>query len=280
MTKFAAITPVRMMEYVIDHAINGDDICASLLTGYHMVVTPDVLNNPAQYRLTYSKLRHYYATRRIPFHVILDNGVIEGGTSNGIEAIAEATDIVKPHFIVLPDILRDAIGTAQASIAGRDALYSLSVLGPQRSGAAPMIVPQGKDESEILKCLTTLLTSIQEVGMVGIPRWIANDFGTRKEIGEKIAATVLGFNSRILIHLLGSSKYLHNDLLMVHQPYISGIDTSLPFWYDLSNFYFDVADDGGIRQTRPKDFFEEPTEDDCERMIASWLRMNKLVSGH
>lgn len=162
--------------------------------------------------------------------VILDNGTAEFGKPVDDSVMIAAFDALNGKglkiIVVLPDVYEDTDGTIKAT---QRALQSWPRIFPEGFHSY-MFVPQGKTETEFLRCVETVLKregTFYYDGLIswfGIPRNVANNHGTRERIVRlcKTIAPDLG------IHLLGFSDNVPDDILTAQHPAVTSIDSSVP----------------------------------------------------
>lgn len=198
------------------------------LRDYHLLLAHDILNKPDEYRglfnlaerINFSKHynTNYFSTK------ILDNSVIELGTSVDIDVIAEAARVVAATVIVLPDVLLDSKATVEACKAALDDWTPKlqKVLG--NSGWSFMVVPQGLSRDEWTWCAEQFEYDAH-IGWWGIPRnYSIKGLGSRREAVD-IASAI---NTNRHIHLLGFGDDIIDDVLSVKHPKVTGIDSAVP----------------------------------------------------
>jgi hypothetical protein len=197
--RFAPVVPLSIAN-ILSAADLGD---------YHLLLAHDVLKSPATYK-------RQYASKAIK---IMDNSLIELGYAMEIQDVVKAANIVGAQFVVLPDRLKDAAWTEEAT---RTAKIEFEMLDPNEiAGIIPMPVLQGVYHME---CDYLLETWAKEgYKAVAIPRVLVEVFGSRKAAIHK--AISCGFK---YIHLLGFSENLQDDVDCTRIPGVMGIDSAVP----------------------------------------------------
>lgn len=186
---------------------------------YHLLLAHVVLSDPKGWRDYYAAKR-----RRDPDTVvILDNSLIELGAPLGPKALAEATRIVQPDYLVMPDKLGDWRATVASSIKFCDD-YDTRVPGWVNFAG----VVQGTTYSELVKCAEQLIDHcFPRIAALHVPRHITNNLGSRRQIVEHL---IEAFSADMEIHLLGFSDNLRDDMECCALPGIAGIDSAYPLW--------------------------------------------------
>ena len=156
----------------------------------HLILAHWVLNN--------KEYAAYYRERsEAGDYIILDNAAHEYKQSIAVELIIAAGDIVHPSEIVLPDVMRDAQKTIEATV---------EAFSPLRehfgNGMKYMAVAHGKTEKEWLECLRRQMQL--PIDCIGIPRVYADDFGSWALAVDNTIDVSVDTDKEIDIHLLGS----------------------------------------------------------------------------
>lgn len=214
MPKYSPVAPIGILEQLY---IDG------LLGGYLLFLAHDVLKHPQQYCDLVSDLKMKYEDE---LFIIMDNGVIENGKPVSIGAILEASNLVEASCIVGPDVVGDLAGTKKLMMDRDVALI--------RRDFDMMFVPQGKDITEVCDCIKWMaekFPSPMEHRYWGIPRWIANEIGSRA--GPINYINTYYENSKI--HLLGMSHYLMDDVTSTKTRNVMGIDSANPLVMGYNN---------------------------------------------
>lgn len=203
--RFAPIIPSALYPWAVEKG---------LIDNYVLVLVQDVLKDPSAYEhLCTSSVT---GEERV---VILDNGAAENGVGAKFEDMEQAIEIVKPTHVALPDVLGSFEETVSAVLKQREQYLLLTSKGIRLMG-----IPQGQTYSEIYQCADRLLSSIT-INLWGIPRHIANKFGTRSHVILHMKTVF----PRIPIHMLGFSNYLVDDISCARSLEVMGIDSSQPF---------------------------------------------------
>lgn len=210
MAVFAPVCPSRILKQLDPHNAGN----------YHLLLAHDVAKDPG-YKEFFSKL--FMST------VIMDNSVIELGNAVDLSVIKAACLNVLPHTIVLPDVLLDAretVNSCKAALpvwreAFKDVLAKPIEYSSMKRGF--MIVPQGKSIEEWAWCAEQFKDE-PDVNFWGIPRNLVKQIGTRRD--AIIIAHAL--NPERVIHLLGFSDSIIDDVLCARNRLVAGIDSAVP----------------------------------------------------
>lgn len=219
LTRFSPIGPVKVLRKLLEgHALGN----------YLLVLAHDVINHEADYVFLMDETMG--TTNRVDDFVIMDNGVIELGKAMAFQAVIEAADIVQADCIIMPDVVGDFHGTRHAVKVEyghiEDCDYDI------------MKVPQGKTPKELVECVEWLIEAIPDgiQDYWGIPRWVANNHGSRGDIIDYINTVC----SNAQIHLLGMSDNFKDDIECAKKYHVMGIDSANPIILGLMNNYMGV----------------------------------------
>jgi hypothetical protein len=197
--QFAPVVPLSIAN-ALDTVFLGD---------YHLLLAHDVLKNPDSYKWQ-------YASKAVK---IMDNSLIELGYAMKIQDVVKAANIVGAQFVVLPDKLKDAAWTEEATKLAKFDFDKLDT--NETAGISPMPVLQGVNYVECKYLLETWASEGYKA--VAIPRVLVEVFGSRKDTIHK--AISCGFK---YIHLLGFSEDLQDDVDCTRIPGVMGIDSAVP----------------------------------------------------
>lgn len=216
--QYSPVAPVHLLEQMFykEHDTNQ---AHRYVGNYLLFLAHDVLAHPNDYhRLAYD-IDHGYGN--VSFY-IMDNSVVELGTPINIKDVIKAADIVRASCIMTPDVLGSFPRTQEvvekARVQLMESTYHL------------MRVPQGATPSELMQCVNWLRDALPidftrgEPEYWGIPRWVANEHGSR----EPIIQYINHINPDALIHLLGMSHSFEDDIACTKLPGVMGIDSANP----------------------------------------------------
>jgi hypothetical protein len=204
MPLYSPIAPVRLLREL--HY-------KRLLSNYLLLLAHDVNNHPEEYVKLLSDMDDAFGAR---LFVILDNGVIENGSPVSLDDLLRAANTVQASVVVAPDVIGDLAETKRLVAEQADKIYQRYPI---------MLIPQGETFDEVYECINWMSHNVKGVNTYwGVPRWMANKFGTRRDIIKAIAA----FDSRTRIHLLGMSENQRDDLECALHPQVMGMDSANP----------------------------------------------------
>lgn len=161
--------------------------------------------------------------------VIMDNGACEGAQLSN-EDLLNAARKVNPSELVLPDVLFDY----EETISRSEWLLRELTLNPFHKHISLMVIPQGKDDVEWLRCAEEMVT--WPVNVIGVPKWLgkyATD--TRLALVKELQPKLKKYGK--VVHLLGCYNTMREIELFegaIQSHYIEpgivrGIDSSLPY---------------------------------------------------
>lgn len=202
--KYSPIAPLPLLWQLHERGILGN---------YLLLLAHEVLAEP----LGYSDL---VAQLESPCHIIMDNGVVELGEGLNVVDVVEAANYVDADCIIMPDVLGSFIETQKQVMA--------QIIALRNSGFDIMKVPQGSNVGELVLCVDWIREYLppirKEPDYWGIPRWVANEMGSRIPIIQYINAVC----DNPVIHLLGTSQNQQDDLRCTKLPGVIGIDSANP----------------------------------------------------
>jgi len=244
----------------------------------HLILVPQVLAS--------DEYAQYYAERsKAGDTVILDNGVFEQGQSSSPEEILEASRLVRPTEIVLPDVLRDLSGTVDVAYS---TFWELNQKAVFQGHPQWMFVPQGKSYTEWVACRDLMLDTSagQSVSTIGIFEETEDWFEGSRLAMLTEESVFWNKNRHLKYHLLGmSEKDLRQDILNASLfSWVRSMDSGKCVAYGLAGIRLNPIV-GDVRETypgRPKDFFETEREAVEERLAdIDWnIRLaNKWAEG-
>lgn len=204
--KYAPIGPIAILEDLDRYNELGD---------YHVLLAHDVMNNLQRYRALFARYHDCF--------LILDNSVIELGMplTNGLIDLAEALHV---DCIVLPDVLRDQKATEDLIH-----IFVDGVGAEEMKKYDWMLIPQGLIYDGIISCAERMMDYYGEfIKYMGIPRWIANELGSRNEVTRWVSSHMTEFGLKG-IHMMGMSQNFADDLkCTTYFPGVMGIDSANP----------------------------------------------------
>lgn len=210
MSIFAPVCPSRVLKQLAPRNSGN----------YHLLLAHDVAKDPG-YGEFFDKL-HMYT-------VIMDNSVIELGNAVDLGVIKQACHNVPPTTVVLPDVLLDAKATVDscqaALVEWRSAFADLldKPIAYTSFKRGFMIVPQGNTIEEWAWCAEQFKNE-PNINFWGIPRNLVSKIGTRRDAIEIAHA----LNPERVIHLLGFSDNIIDDVICARSRFVEGIDSAVP----------------------------------------------------
>ena len=149
--------------------------------------------------------------------IMMDNGAYEGELVS-MDELLELAKVVKPDIIIAPDSYRNMDDTIDMTT---EFLYSY------KGNAEIMVVPQGRDDFEWMKCFWHFISELH-FDWLGLPRWLMETPMKRTGIFDKVRVALENRNVRV--HLLGlpnphELKHYHGEEI------VKSVDSSWPFTY-------------------------------------------------
>ena len=196
--------------------------------------------------------RHYRSiTTLVPrTYVILDNGAFEAGAALSADELMLAADMIRPHEIVLPDVLRDPTATVARSVT------FVNELRRYLPGVRKMAVPQGSTFPVWEKCLRDLVSYIPDLDVIGVfeetEKWFPDG-----RLG--VLRSILPFvrERGLTVHLLGYCEDLQ-DLWMVPRqyPWVRSMDSGKVCVWSMHHKEIYPGRHAPQYPGRPKDYFD------------------------
>lgn len=184
-------------------------------------------------------------------YVIMDNGVIETGSSMTIDTLVNRAFMINADELVLPDVYKNK----EATLAVIDKAHDFIVQQGLTQDFTYMAIPQGSSLKEWIDCADYIVQNygLQAGGHVtclGIPKMLVEIAGRDGRLdalgtlGEMHPDLNVGFH----IHLLGCWK-TPIEIMMLEKaarqeliPYIRGVDSCLPYVYARASKRFSDSD--------------------------------------
>ncbi len=208
MTKYSPIAPVGLLKQLHE---------GRLLDNYLLLLAHDVLENVSEY---VHLIGEWEEASIKPTTIIMDNGVIERGAAVPLADLLDASGLVGADIVVGPDVVGSYEETKKLMMDQGDTI---------RGSYKMMLIPQGETLEMACECVRWMDERFPtpEEQWWGIPRWMANDFGTRQGVITYINNYARG-SGEIKIHLLGMSEDLDDDLRCARTLSVVGIDSANP----------------------------------------------------
>ena len=244
-----------------------------MLGRYHLLLAHEVLAAPAEYMKFWQNL-----PAPAPF-IIMDNSLIELGHPVSGKELLTAADIVGAQVIVLPDVLGDRFGTYRVAAQAVEEIHQYIGPKPKLLGVA-----QGQTLVDIFSCGRDL---VKQFGLdyISVPRHVVGRVGSRTRLTGWFCS--LGK----MVHLLGFSDNLFDDVNTAVQHPVLGIDSAMPIWLGQAGIYVPkeigrdwdaYLDDGTSRFGRPSDYATTTTVNDAVieniKRVRGWLEV-PIVGG-
>ncbi len=213
--RYSPIAPVHLLEQLF-FAEAESDFSHRYVGNYLLFLAHDVLAKEDDYHHLAYDINHGYGSESF---YIMDNSVVELGVAMNLEDVITAADIVGAECIMTPDSLGSF---PQTRIAIKQVLPQLL-----DSPYPLMRVPQGASPEELIACVDWLWETIPASAYPeywGVPRWIANQHGTRRPIIQYINKVCPDAQ----IHLLGMSNNYLDDIVCTTLHNVMGIDSANP----------------------------------------------------
>ena len=207
MSNYSPVAPVKCLREIQKEGFLGN---------YLLLLAHDVVDKENEYK---ALLQNFTGT------IIMDNSLIELGSSVSIDTMAEAVRITNATYAVLPDVLHNSSETITASITAARLWRDLKIKSEL------MIVAQGNTVTERVQCIEEIINNASLTNFaIGIPRAIVKQDGTRLSTIEALEKRF-----HVKMHLLGFSVNYNDDIRCARSPNIMGIDSATPIrlgWED------------------------------------------------
>lgn len=164
-----------------------------------------------------------------PMTIIMDNSVVELGSAQSKEMVAEASALCTQYPSEVIPVLPDVMGNGMETERLLKWHYKEWVAEVPHKGGF-MFVAQGEDWEDFIGLVNYVAThrdKYPKVTWVGIPRILTSRLGTRLEALHYVK-TVL---PDMKVHLLGLSLDIWDDIRCSQQPGVEGIDSAVPLRY-------------------------------------------------
>lgn len=216
MVKFAPVCPIQIYEKL-------DQIDPGCLGDYFLLLAHDVLDPKYQKRYA-----DFFSNRDCT--IIMDNSVIELGTSCNAANLLEACQIVNATCVVMPDVLQDGTSTLKSTDRFLNDWHALPSIN---RNFQKMFVPQGSMTQDYIACVQNGFTLFaSNIDWIGIARNVTGRIVSTR--GLTVSLIIREASLRKLatpkIHLLGYSHNLNDDFgtARIFKDVVSGIDSAVP----------------------------------------------------
>lgn len=232
-------------------------------SNYHLML-PQLLDNDV-----YSKTYEHLAKTSF---VIMDNGAAEGELLGTTELMA-AVRRVHPSELVLPDIMRDALGTIDIIKAFQ------KEIGKHKNfpNMEYMVVAQGKSRIEVQR-MVEVVAELPKVTAIGLPRHLLDTLGRNDARLDLAKWLHKHYGQHLSIHFLGASPSWPVEAAFANElGFVRGMDTSMPFNYALHGHL--LRDDRRMIK-RPENYFEATFSESQEQLAHQNVQvMTKWATG-
>lgn len=219
MSKFAPVCPIHIYEAMYN--AEGQDEAHDIIGDYFLLLAHDVLDHESEYLEFFTKLR---AEREIT--IIMDNSVIELGTSVSTRTLINACNIVDADVLVIPDELNN--GAATSRMAEKFISEWMDNGDDVECRADLMFVPQGNHRSQYEICAKNAAEFLlPHISWIGVARNLTGRlYPSRIEVVQFLDMVF----PELKFHMLGFSDNTLDDLetCLYYKDRIEGIDSAVP----------------------------------------------------
>lgn len=249
MTQYSPVAPLPLLRELLQ---------AGHLGNYLLLLAHDVLKDPHGYNDFVADAFEQMG----PLTIIMDNSVIEQGVPVTLAQLMEASSVVEADIVVGPDAVGDYEETKKRFMEQADYI---------RDDYALMLVPQGETLEDICECIRWMDERFPDDGKRwwGIPRWIANTFGTRAGPITYINNYARGLGD-VQIHLLGMSQHLEDDIQCCKTLSVRGMDSANPLVLGYNNIMLNAF--GQPQHHERGDYWEQDELSETMLYNVTWLR--------
>lgn len=204
-------------------------------------------------------LSYYQERRELGDYLILDNSAHEFGVGTKAEQLLKQATQLQAQEVVCPDVLFDANGTVEATRQMLKYLEKHPTSYTKAGEPRLMVVPQGQDRTQWVKCLNNLLRawdSTREEIDIGEPViGVSKDYDVFVKGG--ITTLVYKYLQGYEVHCLGWPSDLWS-LARVQQecPWVRSTDSAKPFVYARHHVLLEPGGRVPAYPRRPKNYFD------------------------
>jgi hypothetical protein len=214
-TRFAPVAPIQVLEGLW---AAGPEVFGN----YHLLLAHHTVEHPKRF----ADLFRAIEDKGTSVDVIMDNSIVELGDAVSIEMVAEAVNIIQENapnsncYPVLVDVMGDGLATREA--IRKNYLDWVEGCG----GDGFMAVCQGKDLDDYEESVAMFSDRVAypNIKILGIPRVLVNTCGSRLPAVEMVKK----HRKTHLIHMLGFSDDMQDDLAALKDLGCGGIDSAVP----------------------------------------------------
>lgn len=185
-------------------------------------------------------VEYYKERRRQGDYLILDNSAHEFGKGNDAEQLLKQASALRAQEVVCPDILFDANGTVESTRTMLRYIEKHKEVWEEAGEPRLMIVPQGGNRTEWVKCLNNLLQAWESTLDEGVPLGdpvigVSKDYDIFVKGGiTTLIREYLGNNHEMTgtVHCLGWPSNLWSLSRVQYEcPWVRSTDSAKPFVY-------------------------------------------------
>lgn len=213
MPKFAPVCPIHIYEQLYEKG-------PEYIGDYFLLLAHDVVSNRERYAKFFNMLR-----REKPITIILDNSVIELGTSCNAVVLYEACEIIKPTCLAIPDVLQKGAATYKSAnnfLRDWDAITLMAMKYPL------MYIPQGETMEDYEGCIAWGAETFgHKIQWIGLARNLTNRVFSSRSDAVYLAQK---YFPDAKLHMLGFSVNTADDIFVCRKygNIIEGIDSAEP----------------------------------------------------
>jgi hypothetical protein len=248
MTQYSPVAPIPVMQELLEMGHLGN---------YLLLLAHDVLENVHEYEMLINDATDILGD----LHIIMDNSVIEKGMPVTLSDLLEASALLNADVVVGPDVVGDYDATKIQYMEQADTI---------RQDYELMLVPQGETLEEICECIRWMDERFPDRGdrWWGIPRWIANELGSREGPINYINNYARG-EGDVKIHLLGMSNHLDDDIRCCKTLSVKGIDSANPL---VLGYYNHRINSPGKTHMKRRDYWSALEVNNLMQHNVEWIR--------
>lgn len=221
-------------------------------TGIHLLLS---------HLLEDDRYKEYYVQRREEDdYLILDNSAHEFGVGTKPDKLLKQAKLLQAQEIVCPDVLFDANATVEATRAMLRYIERHKNAWEQAGEPRLMIVPQGQDRTQWVKCLNNLLKVWDATVNEGVPLGdpvigVSKDYDVFVKGG--ITTLVKEYCQGYDTHCLGWPSNLWSLAnVQAECPWVRSTDSAKPFVYARHQVLLEPGGRVPEYPRRPPDYFE------------------------
>lgn len=240
MARFAPVVPLEVARNMK---------AGGFLGSYHLLLAHDVMAHVDEYVEVYGSP---FANLEDPHRtIIMDNSLIELGRPMPVEEVMNAATVVGAKYFVLPDHLGDFHGTKKVVEEAYNRFLALKHLYPIMT---PIVVIQGRNASEYMNLAEW---AQMHKCAISVPRDAVKRVGSR----ARLLMDIYRKYPTALIHLLGFSDDILDDISCARMINVMGIDSAMPIRAALQGIPFTLESDISKQVGPRRNYWEHPFKD-------------------